>query len=242
MSAAMMTRAPLEARIDAFDWTALAQRLSDDGFARLPALLDAEECSACSRNYADDALFRSTVNMQRHGFGRGEYRYYAYPLPSLVAALRSALYRRLAPLANRWNDELRVAERYPSELEEYLTLCAAADQKRPTPLILRYGPGDYNALHQDLYGERAFPFQVTCYLSERSAYEGGETILAFQRPRSQTVARALSFERGEALIVANRYRPVRGTRGTYRENVRHGVSDVRAGERFALGIIFHDAR
>jgi hypothetical protein len=231
MSATMTTR----------DWTTLSQGLFADGFVRLPGLLDAAECAACSGGYADDSLFRSTVKMERHGFGRGEYRYYAYPLPTLVAALRASLYERLAPVANRWNEELGLAERYPSELAEYLRTCAAAGQERPTPLILRYGAGDYNALHQDLYGAHAFPFQVTCYLSERSAYDGGETVLTFQRPRAQSVARVLSFERGDALILANRYRPMHGSRGVYRENVRHGVSDVRAGERFALGIIFHDA-
>jgi len=238
----MITRAPLEARIDALDWPALTERLSADGFARVPSLLEAEECASCTGGYSDDMLFRSTVKMERHGFGRGEYRYYGYPLPPLVESLRVAFYRQLAPVANRWNEDLRVAERYPDGLADYLEFCNDAGQKRPTPLVLRYRTGDFNALHQDLYGERAFPFQVTCYLTERAAYEGGETVLAFQRPRAQTVVRSLSFERGDALIVTNRYRPVHAPRGTYRETVRHGVSDVRAGERFALGIIFHDAR
>jgi len=221
---------------------ALERSLLADGYAIVPGFVDRETCSALVAQYADDERFRSTVVMERHNFGRGEYRYYRYPLPPSIASLRASLYRLLAPIANRWNEALRIAERYPVELDAYLEACAAAGQTRPTPLILRYGAGDYNALHQDLYGERAFPFQTTIYLSARAAYEGGETMLTFQRPRAQTVARTLSFDCGDALILTNRYRPVRGTRGIYRENVRHGVSLVRSGERYALGLIFHDAK
>jgi len=225
------------------NWTTVQSGLATDGFARIPRLLDAVACDALIAGYGDDARYRNTVTMERHNFGRGEYRYFAYPLPGEIAGLRAMLYRGLAPMANEWNAATRTAERYPAELDEYLVACAAAGQRRPTPLILRYREGDYNALHQDLYGERAFPLQATVYLSDRSAYAGGETILAFQRPRAQTVARALTFERGDALVFPNRYRPVRGTNGTFhRENVRHGISTLERGERYALGLIFHDAR
>jgi len=220
---------------------ALEAALLSDGYAIVPRLVGDEVCAELVAQYGDESRFRSTIVMERHNFGRGEYRYYRYPLPEHVASLRAALYRVLAPIANGWNERLRLGERYPSELDEYLDACAAAGQRRPTPLILRYRAGDHNALHQDLYGERAFPFQATVYLSARTDYEGGETVLTFQRPRAQTVARSLSFECGDALILANRYRPVQGSRGVYRENVRHGVSVVRAGERHALGLIFHDA-
>jgi len=228
----------LGARLDPAE---LEASLFADGYARVPGLLDDAACAALVAQYPDDERFRSTVVMERHSFGRGEYRYYRYPLPETVASLRTKLYRALVPMANRWNEILRLPERYPTQLEEYLAACAASGQKRPTPLILRYRSGDYNALHQDLYGDRAFPFQATIYLSPRAAYEGGETVLTFQRPRAQSVACSLSFERGDSLILTNRYRPVNGTRGVYRENVRHGVSVVRSGERFALGLIFHDA-
>lgn len=229
-------------RLAGLDRAALETALFVDGFAVVPGLLGEGECRELSAGYDDDALFRSTVHMVRHGFGRGEYRYYAYPLPPLIAELRERIYRSLAPIAGRWNEALRIAERYPATLDEYVAICAAAGQCRPTPLLLRYRAGDFNALHQDLYGERAFPFQATVYLSSRDEFEGGETVLTFQRPRAQSVARSLGFDRGDALVLANRYRPVSGARGTYRENVRHGVSVVRSGERFALGIIFHDAK
>jgi hypothetical protein len=212
-----------------------------DGFAIVPQLLDDASCMELIAGYGEDARYRSTIVMERHNYGRGEYRYYRYPLPPIVAGLREALYRALAPIANRWNEALRAKERYPDDLDAYLATCAAAGQRRPTPLILRYGQGDFNALHQDIYGERAFPFQATIYLSDRTGYEGGETVLTFQRPRAQSVARSSSFERGDALILTNRYRPVQGTRGPYRESVRHGVSVVRSGARYALGLIFHDA-
>jgi len=219
----------------------LEAALFADGYAIVRGLVGRDTCTELIAQYGDERSFRSTIVMERHNFGRGEYRYYRYPLPESVASLRSTLYCVLAPIANRWNEALHLAERYPAALDEYLTACAAARQRRPTPLILRYRAGDYNALHQDLYGELAFPFQATVYLSARREYEGGETVLTFQRPRAQTVARSLSFERGDVLILSNRYRPVRGTRGIHRENVRHGISVVRSGERYALGLIFHDA-
>ncbi len=234
-------RSPGE-RVEALEPAALSRSLRAEGFARVPALLAADECEELVWSYADDALFRSTVVMARHGFGRGTYRYFADPLPALVGALRDALYRTLAPLANAWNEDLRVPERYPSELAAYLAECAEAGQLRPTPLLLRYEAGDYNALHQDLYGERAFPLQVTVALSERASYAGGESVLVMQRPRLQSVARVVTLERGDALIFPTRCRPVEGTRGTYRQNVRHGVSEVREGLRHALGVIFHNAR
>jgi hypothetical protein len=230
------------ARPAGLDRANIESALFADGFAIVPQLLDAGSCRAISARYGDDALYRSTIHMVRHGFGRGEYRYFAYPLPAPISELRASFYAMLAPIADRWNETLGLPERYPAELEAYLALCAGAGQMRPTPLILRYRVGDFNALHQDLYGERAFPFQVTIYLSPRADYEGGETVLTFQRPRAQSVARSLNFNRGDALILTNRYRPVAGSRGTYRENVRHGVSVVRSGERFALGVIFHDAK
>ncbi|MBC5809284.1 MAG: 2OG-Fe(II) oxygenase [Candidatus Eremiobacteraeota bacterium] len=216
--------------------------LTRDGFAVLRGALDASACDELIRGYDDDARYRSTVVMQRHNFGRGEYRYFAYPLPPLVRELRENFYAALAPIANEWNASLGLAESYPPTLDAFVAECAKAGQKRPTPLILRYEAGDFNALHQDVYGERAFPLQVTIYLSGRRSYEGGETVLAFQRPRAQSVARVLTFERGDALVFPNRMRPVEGTRGFYRENVRHGVSAVTAGERYALGLVMADAK
>ncbi|MGP6157451.1 MAG: 2OG-Fe(II) oxygenase [Vulcanimicrobiaceae bacterium] len=238
-----MTRDPsLKERLEGLESEALSRSLWADGFARISGLMAAEQCASLIAAYDDDALYRTTVVMARHGFGRGTYRYFADPLPKVVGGLRSALYRNLAPLANAWNEALRLAERYPPELEAYLAECAKAGQLRPTPLVLRYEAGDYNALHQDLYGERAFPLQVTIGLSERVNYSGGESVLVMQRPRAQSVARVVTLEGGDALVFPTRYRPVEGTHGTYRQNVRHGVSEVRSGLRFALGVIFHNAR
>ncbi len=215
--------------------------LTEEGCAIVPDVLEASVCEELVAGFDDDARYRSTVVMERHGYGRGTYRYFAEPLPKSVAALRERFYEALVAAANDWNERCRVAERYPSALEAYLERCAAAGQSRSTPLILRYGPGDYNALHQDLYGTLAFPLQATIMLSSRAAYEGGEGVLVMQRPRAQSVARVVSLERGAALVFPNRYRPRSGMRGTYRESVRHGVSIVRGGRRFALGVIFHNA-
>jgi len=217
--------------------------LDAQGWARLPRLLTARECTGLRALYPRDDLFRSTVDMARHGFGRGEYRYFAAPLPPLVSELRAALYGRLAVTAREWARRLgRDPNVYPQTLDGFLRHCHAAGQRRPTPLLLRYLPGDWNALHQDLYGAVAFPLQVLAVLSERDRdYEGGEVVLVEQRPRQ---SRATTFElaRGEGLIFTNRERPVRGARGDYRVAMRHGVSMLTAGERLTLGLIFHDAQ
>jgi hypothetical protein len=228
--------------LDRLDWAAVAERLWSHGFAHVAGAIGASECADLVALYGDDPRFRSTVRMQAHGFGRGEYRYFAYPLPPLAAELREALYGRLAPIANAWNEAMRLPERYPPDVEAYLDHCLRSGQMRPTPLLLRYDPGDYNCLHQDVYGELAFPLQATFYLSARSEYEGGETVLAMQRPRAQSRAAVIVPERGDLLIFPNRYRPVRTNAGFARENVRHGVSEVRSGRRYALGVIFHDAK
>jgi len=226
---------------DEVDQERLIERLWSDGYALGGRSLDDETCAALVRGYADDARYRSTVTMQAHGFGRGEYRYFAYPLPAEITSLRDRLYGMLAPVANAWNTALGASERYPPVLGEYLARCHAAGQLRPTPLVLSYGAGDYNCLHQDVYGELAFPLQVTVPLSARSEYAGGESVFVQQRPRAQSRASVALPERGQLLVFANRYRPVRTLSGFARSNVRHGVADVRSGTRFALGLIFHDA-
>jgi uncharacterized protein len=205
--------------------------------------LSAEECAALAQTYSADAPFRSRVIMARHGFGRGEYKYFAYPLPEVVAALRGALYQPLADIANRWNEALGIALRYPSDHAAYLQRCHRAGQAKPTPLLLQYGPGDYNCLHQDLYGEHVFPLQVTFLLSRpREDFSGGEFVLTEQRPRMQSRAEVVPLAQGEGVIFPVHHRPVQGTRGIYRVNMRHGVSRLRAGRRHTLGIIFHDAK
>jgi hypothetical protein len=212
------------------------------GCAVLPALLDAEQCRAYASGYARDGLFRSRVVMERHGFGRGEYRYFAYPLPDELARLRAALYPPLAGIANRWNAALGVDERYPAAHAAYLERCHAAGQARPTPLLLQYGAGDYNCLHQDLYGEHVFPLQVAVLLSRPwDDFSGGEFVLTEQRPRMQSRAEVVPLFQGDAVVFPVHTRPVNGTRGIYRVNMRHGVSRVRSGHRHTLGIIFHDA-
>ncbi len=216
--------------------------LSSQGWVSAGSLLTTRECMELRSEYADDALFRATVNMGRYRFGQGEYRYFTYPLPPTVDRLRQRLYAELAPLANAWNQMLRLPTEYPSTLEEFLAACHALGQTRPTPLLLRYGVGDYNCLHQDLYGALAFPFQVVVSLSEpREEFAGGELILVEQRPRAQSMAQALLPKKGEGIVFANRYCPRRGASGFQRVNIRHGVSPVTAGERFTLGVILHDA-
>jgi uncharacterized protein len=224
------------------DWAAIAAALDERGFATIPALLTAAECRRLIALYDDEAAFGSRVVMARHGFGQGEYQYLRYPLPPAVEGLRQAIYPRLAPLANRWRAALKEAGRFPPALDDYLAQCHAAGQSRPTPLILKYGAGDYNCLHQDLYGELVFPLQLTIVLSDPAAdYTGGEFVLVEQRPRRQSRAEVVALGQGEAVIFAVHYRPVQGTRGRYRVNQRHGVSRVRSGERYTLGVIFHDA-
>jgi uncharacterized protein len=229
-------------RIGALDWPALETELEAFGCAIAPKLLSAEECRVLAALYGDDARFRSRVVMASHGFGRGEYKYFADPLPEIVVALRRGLYRRLAPVADRWNGAMGVAVRYPAEHEAFRTRCHAAGQTRPTPLLLRYGPGDYNCLHQDVYGEHLFPLQVAILLSEPGRdFTGGEFVLTEQRPRMQSRAEVVSLSQGDGVIFAVRERPVQGGRGAYRVNMRHGVSRLKSGERFTLGVIFHDA-
>jgi hypothetical protein len=224
------------------DWDRVGDDLDTFGCAVLPSLLDADRCAAYAAGYADDAQFRSRVVMERHGFGRGEYRYYAYPLPPDLADLRTALYPPLARIANRWQAALGLEERYPAAHADYLARCHAAGQLRPTPLLLQYGAGDYNCLHQDLYGEFVFPLQVAVLLSRPGAdFSGGEFVLTEQRPRMQSRVEVVPLGQGDAVVFPVHTRPVNGTRGIYRVNMRHGVSRVRSGHRHTLGIIFHDA-
>jgi len=223
-------------------WTELLAGLDERGYAVLPGLLNERECRSVASLYGDEAAFRSRVVMARHNFGRGEYKYLRYPLPSLVAELRQALYRALAPLANRWHERLRLEPHFPVKLEAYLARCHAAGQARPTPLILKYEAGDYNCLHQDLYGDLVFPLQLTVLLSApEDDFTGGEFLLVEQRPRAQSKGEVVPLRQTEAVIFPVHHRPVEGTRGPYRVTMRHGVSRVRSGRRFTLGIIFHDA-
>jgi uncharacterized protein len=232
----------LAARIAALDWARIAAELDAHGCAKTGALLPPEQCAALAQGYASDALFRSRVVMARHGFGRGEYKYFAYPLPHTVELLRGALYPPLAEIANRWNELMGLHPRYPGEHASYLATCHAAGQRRPTPLLLQYGPGDYNCLHQDLYGDLIFPLQVTLLLSRPCEdFAGGEFVLTEQRPRMQSRAEVVSLAQGEGVIFPVHHRPVHGTRGIYRVNMRHGVSRLRSGHRHTLGVIFHDA-
>lgn len=232
----------IAARVARLDWTRVTADLDRWGAATTGPLLSPAECQALRDGYADDRQYRSTVVMARHGFGSGEYRYFAYPLPAIVAALREALYPRLAAVANRWAERLGEARRFPPRLADWLAACHAAGQARPTPLVLRYRPGDYNCLHQDLYGEHVFPLQAAFLLSDPSAdFSGGEFVLTEQRPRMQSRAEVVGLALGEAVIFPVDRRPVQGSRGVYRTAMRHGVSRLRSGERYTLGIILHDA-
>jgi|SRR5579884_913865 len=219
----------------------LEQTLFTQGYAHIENALSEDECLALRAMYGDDALFRSRIVMERHNYGSGEYKYFAYPLPDRVRDLREGLYAALAPIANRWNERLRLPQRYPSAQQQYLLECHRHGQQRPTALMLRYRSGDFNCLHQDTYGELAFPFQATFFLSSRREYEGGEFVLVEQRPRSQSRPIVITPDQGDCIIIPNRYRPVAGKSGTYRTVFRHGVSEIRSGERYALGVIFHDA-
>lgn len=227
----------------ALDWSRTGEELDAYGAAILPQLLSRDECETLAGLYDEDRHFRSRVVMARHGFGRGEYKYFAYPLPRKIAELRAELYPPLAAIANRWNERMGIAVRFPKEHEEFLERCRAAGQDKPTPLLLRYDAGDYNCLHQDLYGEHVFPLQVAFLLSEPGRdFSGGEFVLAEQRPRMQSRAEVVPLGQGDAVVFPVFHRPVKGTRGDYRVNLRHGVSCVRTGRRHTLGIIFHDAR
>jgi hypothetical protein len=231
----------LSDRVAALDWPAIATALDAHGCGATGPLLTAAECRTLAEAYADDALFRSRIVMARHGFGRGEYKYFAAPLPDIVQELRTALYPPLAGIANRWNEAMGVAVRYPDEHAAFLRRCHRAGQTKPTPLLLQYGPGDYNCLHQDLYGEHVFPLQVVFLLTPAESFTGGEFVLTEQRPRMQSRAEVVTLRQGEGVVFPVHHRPVQGTRGCYRVNMRHGVSRIRSGNRQTLGIIFHDA-
>jgi hypothetical protein len=233
----------IAARIDALDWAHAVSDLDAQGCAVLTQLLAPDECRALAALYPDDPRFRSRIVMGRHGFGRGEYKYFSYPLPDLIAQLRPALYAKLCGIANRWNESMGIEIRYPDKHEAFLKRCHDAGQARPTPLLLQYEAGDYNCLHQDLYGEHVFPLQVAILLSEPGRdFQGGEFVLTEQRPRMQSRAEVVALTQGDAVAFAVHHRPVQGTRGTYRVNLRHGVSRLRAGRRHTVGIIFHDAK
>jgi hypothetical protein len=247
-------RSAIFSRIADFDWHEIEASLAERGHARMPGLLSPSECQELVGLYAVDDSFRSTIDMQQHRFGVGEYRYFSNPLPALVRTLRTALYPRLRQIANHWQEQLNQDERYPARLSTFLAECRERGQTRPTPLLLRYEANGYNCLHQDVYGEVAFPLQVACLLSRPGSqlpgaaggnaecdFSGGEFLLTEQRPRMQSRGEALVLSQGEALVFPNRNRPVEGTRGVYRATVRHGVSRVHGGERYTLGLIFHDA-
>ena len=224
------------------DWARVARDLDAQGSAVIPSLLSAADCERVAKLYPERECFRSRVVMGRHGYGQGEYRYFAYPLPAPVARLRSALYPKLAPIANRWHEAMGLKARFPDTHNAFLRRCHAAGQTRPTPLLLQYGIADYNCLHQDLYGELVFPLQITALLSRPGRdFTGGEFVMTEQRPRMQSRAEVVPLAQGDAVVFAVRHRPVQGKRGVYRVNMRHGVSRLRSGHRHTLGIIFHDA-
>ena len=233
----------LEKHANALDWKQIARDLDKHGCALTGPLLSPDICTQLIESYDDEARFRSKIVMARHGFGQGEYKYFAAPLPAAVAALRSSFYPPLAEIANRWNDNLGIKQRFPAELDAFLDRCHKAGQTRPTPLLLKYGAGDYNCLHQDLYGEHVFPLQLAILLSEPAHdFTGGEFVLTEQRPRRQSRVEVVPLRQGEGVIFPVHHRPVAGARGTYRVTMRHGVSRLRSGYRMTLGIIFHDAK
>lgn len=237
-----MNDATIVERIAQLDWPGLHAQLDERGFAVTPPLLDASTRGRLIGQYDDAAAFRTRVVMQRHGYGRGEYQYFSYPLPPLIEALRAAFYLQLAPLATQWTQKLGASDSYPARLDEFLAQCHTAGQTRPTPLLLRYRAGDYNCLHRDLYGACQFPLQAIVQLSEPGIdFDGGELLLVEQRPRQQSIARVVSVPAGAAAIIAVHHRPVRGVRGWYRAQLRHGVSELSRGQRHTLGIILHDA-
>jgi uncharacterized protein len=228
--------------IKVFDWERVSNDLDAQGCAIIENLVTSEECDALVRLYAMEDIFRSRVVMGHHGFGRGEYKYFRYPLPGIISGLRTSIYPRLVPVANRWNEAMGIDVRYPAKHPDFIKRCHAAGQLRPTPLLLQYTPGDYNCLHQDLYGEHVFPIQVTILLSEPGRdFTGGEFVLTEQRPRMQSRPEVVPLRQGDAVAFAVHHRPVQGTRGVYRVNLRHGVSRLRSGHRHTAGIIFHDA-
>jgi len=230
-------------RLESLEWQNIATELNESGNALLKSVLTSSECEALANLYGSDELFRSRVVMARHGFGRGEYKYFGYPLPAIVQALRASLYERLEPIANQWNQAMEIDIRYPSRHQDFIERCHRVGQLRPTPLLLHYRPGDYNCLHQDIYGEHLFPIQVAFLLSEPERdFTGGQFVLTEQRPRMQSRPEVVPLRQGDAVAFAVRHRPVQGTRGIYRVNLRHGVSQLRSGQRYTMGIIFHDAQ
>jgi uncharacterized protein len=228
--------------INRINWENVLTTLDRQGFATINPLLTPTECQAIAQVYSDAALFRSRIVMERYRFGRGEYQYFAYPLPAIVQQLREQIYPQLVPLANRWHQALGLETRFPAQLDQFLDTCHQAGQNRPTPLLLKYGTGDFNCLHQDLYGPLTFPFQVAIVLNQSGRdFSGGEFVLTEQKARSQSRAHVLNLNQGDAVIFAVSHRPVQGTRGIYRVNLRHGISVLHSGERYCLGVIFHDA-
>jgi hypothetical protein len=236
------TPAPV-AMVETVDWERIGQDLDSEGNAVIQGLVSPDECRTIAGLYPNDAIFRSQVTMARHGFGRGEYKYFSYPLPADIGDLRTAVYPHLVPVANRWNEAMRIDVRYPAEHADFIRRCHQAGQERPTPLLLQYGVGDYNCLHQDLYGEHVFPLQLAILLSEPGKdFTGGEFVMTEQRPRMQSRPIVVPLSQGDGVVFAVHHRPVQGTRGAYRVNLRHGVSRIRSGHRHTLGIIFHDAK
>jgi uncharacterized protein len=239
-----LSAASIEARVAALDWERVARELDDRGYALTGSILEAAECEELIAMYDDRERFRSRIVMERLNYGLGEYKYFARPLPPIVETMRALLYERLAPIANRWSSALGHGEsEFPPALARFIDKCHRRGQERPTPLVLRYESGGYNCLHQDVYGEVAFPLQFTCTLSKRGRdFEGGELLLVEQRPRAQSRGIAIALDQGEGIMFPNQFRPVKGTRGYYRVTVRHGVSTITRGRRFSLGVIFHDAK
>jgi hypothetical protein len=243
MTLELRERVAIADRVTRFNWTAIADHLDAHGWAPFPSLMTPDESAAIARLYDDDDRFRSRIVMARHGFGRGEYKYFVYPLPEPIAELRPALYARLVPIANRWNAAMGVDVQYPAAHANFVKRCHHAGQTKPTPLLLQYGEGDFNALHQDVYGEHVFPLQVMVLLSQPGEdFTGGEFVLTEQRPRMQSRAEVVALGRGDGVVWAVRHRPVQGTRGSYRVTMRHGVSRIRSGRRQTLGVIFHDGK
>lgn len=229
--------------LEDISWEQVYQNLDAEGNATIKRVMSADECDEIRVLYDNEDLFRSNVVMERHGFGRGEYRYFRYPLPDLISTLRTSLYPHLVPIANRWNEAMRIDVRYPTTHADYMTSCHQAGQDKPTPLLLKYGPNDYNCLHQDLYGEHVFPLQVAVLLSEPDKdFTGGEFVMTEQRPRMQSRPMVVPLQKGDGVVFAVNHRPVRGRKSVYRVNLRHGVSRLRSGSRYTLGIIFHDAK
>jgi uncharacterized protein len=239
---AITTAQDVAGRVKALDWERVSKDLDAQGCAMIERLISPAECKALAELYPEDGIFRSRVVMGRHGFGRGEYKYFNYPLPDILAGLRTSIYPHLVPIANRWNTAMGIDARYPAQHADFIAQCHDAGQLRPTPLLLQYAADDYNCLHQDLYGEQVFPFQVTILLSEPGRdFTGGEFVLTEQRPRMQSRPEVVPLRQGNAVVFAVHHRPVQGTRGVYRVNLRHGVSRLRSGHRHTVGVIFHDA-